>query len=153
MLTPISRKLNIPAINNKIKLLPAVGKICLSPQNLCYLNINNDYIHQNFLYLNIPAIQKPDYFGPTGIGAHISVIYPNENKALNLIFLGQEYDFTVYDLVEAEIHLKKYYILLVESLALIQLRKKHGLQDKLNFKNYSIGFHITIGVTANSHQI
>ena len=57
-------------------------------------------------------------------------------------------DKSQFDIVSAKIDLKLYYVLLIKSALLLQLRRRYALPDMLNFKGYAIGFHITIGVTA-----
>jgi hypothetical protein len=94
------------------------------------------------------GIKKPDYFGLKSAGAHITVAYPEEGRVINKEDLAQEHGFLIKNAVTAEIGQKKYYVLLVESSSLLQLRKKYKLPDLLSFKGYSIGFHITIGVTS-----
>lgn len=91
-------------------------------------------------------IKKPDYFGEKSVGAHITVVYPEENKIINNRDLDQEHSFIIKDIVTAELGAKIYYILLVDSPSLLKLRRRYNLSDKLSFKGYSIGFHITIGV-------
>jgi len=88
----------------------------------------------------------PDYFGEGSVGAHITVIYPEEGKEVNQDNLGEEHDFLIKALAAAEIGQKTYYVLFVDSPTLLQLRRKHNLPDLLRFKGYSIEFHITIGV-------
>lgn len=125
--------------------LPAKGRLAISENKLVYLDIDDDYIHQLFPYLKNQSIIKPDYFGEKSIGAHITVIYPEEQKTIKQKEFNQEHLFSIKELVTAEIGPKLYYVLLVESPSLLQLRKKYNLPDLLNFKGYSIGFHITIG--------
>jgi len=149
MQVPQLTTLNIPELKHAAALLPATGKLAISHNHLVYLDIDDNYIYQLFPLLKTPHIEKPNYFSTYGVGAHISVIYPEENKILQQKYLGQEYHFTLQEMVIAEINLKKYYILLVQSPALLHIRRKHELPDKLNFKNYEIGFHITIGVSGS----
>jgi len=146
MKIPSIKKLNIPAITNAASRLKSRGNTKLSDNNLFYLNINDAYIHQLFPLLKDEEIKKPDYFGENLAGAHITIAYPEEGKKINKNDLAQEYNFLIKDVVTAEIGQKIYYVLLVESPSLLQLRKKYNLPDLLCFKGYSIGFHITIGV-------
>jgi hypothetical protein len=150
MQMPKLTKLNMPGLKRAAKLLSVTGKLAISHNHLVYLNIDDAYIHQLFPLLKIPNIEKPDYFCIHGVGAHISVIYPEENKEFKSKYLEEEYNFMLQDMVIAEINLKKYYVLLVDAPALLNIRREHGLPDKLNFKNYEIGFHITVGVSGPS---
>ncbi|HBY55981.1 MAG TPA: hypothetical protein DEG23_04115 [Coxiellaceae bacterium] len=126
------------------------GKLMISDNNLVYLNIDDEYIHRLFPLLQNQQIKKPDYFtDEKPVGAHITAIYPEENRKIRKEELDQEHVFTVKDIVTAEIDTKTYYAILVDSSSLLQLRRRHGLSDMLCFKGYSIGFHITIGIMLN----
>lgn len=146
MKIPLIEKLNIPELVSVASCLALDGKLAISDNNLVYLDVDDAYIHRLFPLLQNQQIKKPDYFGEKSAGAHITVIYPEENKTINKNDLGQKHDFIIKDFVTAQLGLKTYYVLLVESLSLLQLRKKCQLPDLLCFKGYSIGFHITIGV-------
>jgi len=144
--TPKIIKLDIPEITNAASLLSPSGKLAISDNNLVYLDIEDAYIHQLFPLLQNQQIKKPDYFGEKSAGAHITVIYPEENKIIYSDDLNQKHSFIVKDIVTAEIGMKVYYVLLVNSPSLLKLRRQCGLSDMLCFKSYSIGFHITIEV-------
>ncbi|MEO7049491.1 MAG: hypothetical protein ABI091_29585 [Ferruginibacter sp.] len=139
--------LNIPEILDNLQYLSLKGCTKISNNNLFYLDIDNAYIHNLFPLLKNNLIKKPDYFGEKSEGAHITLIYPEENTTINREDLAQKHHFLVKNIVTAEIAQKKYYVLLIESSSLLQLRKKYKLPDLLCFKGYSIGFHITIGVS------
>ncbi len=145
--TPKIIKLNSHQLQRAASYFPSKGKLAVSGNNLVYLDIDDAYIHQLFPLAQNQQIKKPDYFGEKSVGAHITVIYPEENKIINNDELNQEHGFIVKDIVTAEIGLKTYYVILVESPSLLKLRRRHGLSDALFFKGYSIGFHITIGVS------
>jgi len=148
MKTPLIEKLNIPTLISNASHLASNGKLAISNNNLVYLDIDDAYIHRLFPLLKNQQIKKPDYFGEKSAGAHITVIYPEENTKINKNDLDQKHDFIIKDVVTAQIGLKTYYVLLVESSSLLQLRRKYKLPDLLCFKNYFIGFHVTIGVKA-----
>lgn len=146
MKTPLIQHLNLPELTQVVSTLPSVGKLAISANKLVYLDINDDFVHLLFPLLQNTKIKKPDYFRDNLGGAHISVIYPEER---NLIFkeeLNKEHFFQIQKMVVAEIGLKKYYALIVQSPSLLEIRRKHGLPDQLCFKGYAIDFHITIGV-------
>jgi hypothetical protein len=143
---PKTIKLDIPEVIEVVHYLSSDGKLAISNNNLVYLDIDDGYIHQLLPFLQNQQIKKPNYFGEKSAGAHITVIYPEEGKEINKEDLNEEHRFFIKDLVTAEIGQKTYYVLLVESSSLLQLRKKYDLPDLLCFKGYSIGFHITIGV-------
>lgn len=108
--------------------------------------MDDAYVHQLFSLLKDGTVQKPDYFGEQSVGAHITIIYPEEHKNIQKKDLQQQHHFLVKEIVTAEIGRKIYYVLLVDSPSLLQLRRKYDLPDLLSFKGYSIGFHITVGV-------
>ncbi len=147
MKTPQIKKLNLPELINSASDLPRYGKLAISKNKLVYLDIDDAYIHLLYPLLKNTTIQKPDYFGEKSAGAHISVIYPDENKILNKNDLDINHKFIIKDIVSAQLDLKIYYVLMVESVSLLGLRRQYGLSDLLCFKGFSIGFHITIGVT------
>ena len=151
MKIPIIKILDIPEIITASSHLAQNGKLVISDNNLVYLDIDNEYIHQLFHLLQNQQIKKPDYFAyEKPVGAHITVIYPEENRKIYKEELDQEHVFTIKDIVTVEIDTKTYYAILVDSSSLLQLRRRHALSDMLCFKGYSIDFHITIGVMLSS---
>jgi hypothetical protein len=143
--TPKFTALNLPDLLDAATHLPASGRLTLSKTNLTYLKIDDDYIHQLFPLLQNPQIQKPNYFAPGSEGAHMSVIYPEENTLIRPTDLNQTHQFIIKDVLAAELNAKKYYILATESPSLLNLRRHYKLSDLLYFRGYSIGFHITVG--------
>lgn len=139
--------LYIPQILQRATTLPTHGHLVKTVDNLVALKIDDDYIHQLYPLLQGKAINKPNYFGEQGVGAHISVFYPAENVQVDAKLLGQEYSFKIKDLLKAKIINKNYFVLTIESPGLLLLRQQYGLVEKLLFKNYWIDFHITIGVS------
>ncbi|STX51835.1 Uncharacterised protein [Legionella busanensis] len=144
MKTPIITPLKTPKLMEIAAELPLQGTLAMSTNKLVYLDIDNDYIYRLYPLLDLPLIKKPDYFNSGGIGAHISIIYPEEHESLIINQLGNCYYFTVQNFVSAQFEHKTYYALLVKSFPLLQLRQRYGLPDYLNFKGYKISFHITI---------
>jgi len=138
--------LKLPKIIENAQRLSSTGSTQKTENNLFFLNIDDTYIHQLHPLLKDERINKPDYFGEKSVGAHITIIYPEESKIINVHDLQQQHSFFVKDIVTAEIAKKTYYVLLIESPSLLRLRKKYNLPNLLSFKGYSIGFHITIGV-------
>jgi 2H phosphodiesterase-like protein len=138
--------LRLPKIIDAAQRLPSKGNTQTTANNLFFLNTDDAYIHQLFPLLEDERVKKPDYFGEKSVGAHITIIYPEESKNINVDDLQQEHSFFIKDIVTAEVGLKTYYVLLIESPSLLKLRKKYDLPDLLSFKGYLIEFHITIGV-------
>jgi hypothetical protein len=147
MKIPRITKLNFPDLLSAASHLESTGKLIALRNNFTYLDIDNDYVHQLFPLLQKHDVKKPDYFGAKAAGAHITVIYPEENKIMTKEDLNKEHSFIIKNIVAAEIDKKIYYVLLVESSSLLQLRKKYHLSELLCFKGYAIGFHITLGVS------
>jgi hypothetical protein len=143
---PLMRALNFPSVLTAVAHLNPSGLLEKSNNNLIYLDIDNNYIHHLFPLISIPSIKKPDYFAKGSAGAHITVIYPEENTIISKEDLHQKHSFIIKDFVSAEIGFKTYYVLIVESPSLLQLRRKYALPDKLCFKGYAINLHITLGV-------
>src|SRR5262245_11614122 len=114
MKTPIIKKRNIPDVINTAAQFPLNGELKITNNNLVYLDIDDAYIHLLFPLLPNQQIKKPDYFGEKSIGAHITVIYPEENKTIDKVDLGQKHDFMIKDIVSAQLGLKIYYVLLVD---------------------------------------
>lgn len=146
MIPPIAKLNNEQLIRTASSINPS-GILARSPNNLIYLDIDDAYVHRLFPLLQEKEIKKPNYFGKNLAGAHVSVMYPEETFLLDTEDLGKKYHFKIKELVIAEINLKKYYVLLIDCPLLIQLRNKYGLSEQLNFKNYWIDLHITIGVS------
>jgi len=147
MLKPLSfTPLNLPELLTQAANLPTSGRLANSRDNLCYLDLSDDYIHQLFPFLQETEAQKPDYFGENLVGAHISVIYPEEKRLVGGSDLGQIHHFSIKGAFSADLGAKRYYVLLVNAPSLLLLRKKQGLPDRLAFKDHWIDFHITLGV-------
>src|SRR3990167_11223052 len=95
MRTPLITKLNAPTIINAASHLKQKGQLARSKNNLVYLDIDDAYIHKLFPLLQDHQIKIPDYFGEKSAGAHITVIYPEENKKINKNDLNQKHDFII----------------------------------------------------------
>lgn len=123
------------------------GKTAVSKNNLTYLKVDDQMIHQLFPLLpQNDLLQKPDYFGVEGVGAHISLIYPQEQILIEESDLNQVYDFTIKGFCKAVLGAKTYYVLRVKSDALVALRQQYGLPEYCCFQSYAVDFHMTIGV-------
>jgi len=143
---PEIKKLHIPEITGAARFLPSSGILKISSNNLVYLDVDDGYVHQLFPLLHNMDVKKPDYFGKDLVGAHITVVYPEENKIIRNEDINTIHHFQIKDLFIAEIGKKRYCAISVDPPSLLQLRRKYSLPDLLYFKGYSIGFHITIGV-------
>ena len=141
-MTPEIIYLNYTQLIQSAQLLSAKGKLAIFDNKLIYLQVSDEYIHRLFPLLEDGDIIKPN----KPIGAHITVIYPEEYKEIDREDLGVEHSFLVKEFIAAKINQKTYYVILVESSSLLKIRKKYSLPERLSFKGYQIGFHITIGV-------
>lgn len=138
-----------PDLLAKLTKLPSQGILKINSNNLTYLSIADDYIHQSFPFILDPHTSKPDYFthNKNFIGAHISLIYPEEQKICAQQYLNLEYEFTIEGLFSAVLNGKKYYALKVVAPSLVAIRQALGLTDQPRYQNYLFDLHITIGNT------
>lgn len=140
------KQLNVPKLFDTVAQLSMKGHLKMNAFGLTYLDIDDNFIHQIFPLIPDMLAMKPEYFGDDLVGAHISVIYPEEDISCYKADLNKEHDFAVTGLFSAVLENKKYYVLKVKAPSLISLRRRHGLSDKLVFKNCLIDLHITVGV-------
>lgn len=115
-----------------------------------YVEVSNDFISDLLPLISAPGTIVPPrhYTSKKGIGAHISVMYENEqieNEIWEIKELGQEYTFAVMELRTVKLSkdnkMKKLWLLAVDAPELEQLRMSYGLSPKLKGHD----FHITIG--------
>lgn len=146
ILTP----LDIPDLIECANTLSRQGQLAISTQRYSYLDIADDYIHQLFPILEKHChnldIKKPDYFKKYTMGAHITVIYPEEKRVLTQQELGQTHAFQIKGLFSGILGKREYYVLTVDAPSLRRLRYNHVLPDMLLFKEHLIDFHITLAV-------
>lgn len=146
------KKITITQIKNEklieaAKLLPSHGNIKLSPGKLLYLDIDDRFIHDLHPLIDQQNVKKPDYFS-MGIGAHISIIYPNEENQLSFIE-NQSFEFKIGHFFKARTYFSTYFVLTVFSPELIKIRYAHDLEKRLNLNGFIVPMHITIGKTEN----
>lgn len=115
-----------------------------------YLDVSNEFISEILPLIEAQGKIVPPrhYTSKKGIGAHISVMYENEqilNEIWEIQELGQEFSFHVMELRTVKLNkdgkMKKLWLLAVSAPELEALRESYGLSSKL--KNHD--FHITIG--------
>lgn len=138
--------LEIPEIISVTASLSHIGRIGLTDLGLTYLDIDDEYIHRTFQLIGDQQATKPDYFDDSLVGAHISVIYPEEGVNCHKRDLNQEHSFSVSGIFTAILGGKRYYALKVKAPTLIALRRGYGLPSKLYFKEHWVDLHITVGV-------
>ena len=115
-----------------------------------YIEVSRDFIAEALPLIDAQGKIVPPrhYTSKKGIGAHISVMYENEqilNEIWEIKELGQEFTFTVMELRTVKLNknnkMKKLWLLAVAAPELEKLRESYGLSSRL--KDHD--FHITIG--------
>lgn len=141
-------QLSCPNLFNSLSTFEKRGWIAQT-EHYCYLKIDDGFIHQAYPFLIEfnTLIHKPDYFDhQEGIGAHISIIYPEEQALLMTENMGQIHEFHIQNLLKIKFDRSYYYVLSVASASLARLREMHHLAPQPTFKGHPIMFHITVGV-------
>lgn len=113
-----------------------------------YVDVEDAYIHDLIREIENEGFTEPPYFGSSDlVGAHITVMYPDEVKEHGIQDIeecGQTIGFSLKDcqLVSPPRwnEVESVYVLTVEAPALDALRAKYGLPEKRH------AFHITIGI-------
>lgn len=133
--------------------LPQQG-ILKNSNGFVYVDLDDDYIHSLIMFLQQDDFQEPPYFGDPGlVGAHISVIYPEEmiqygikdiEECGEIISFVPKICQVVYPLKSKEID--QVYLVIVDSPQLNILREKYGLPKR------EYDSHITIGVKPKRSQ-
>lgn len=113
-----------------------------------YVDVDNKYIHELIQFIEKSGFQKPPYFEDKDVlGAHITVIYPNEMEQYNIEKIDEIGLTIFFQPVECKLiippnwkEIDQVYFVVVDSPQLDQIREKYGLPNR-GYK-----FHITIGV-------
>ena len=141
---------NQPQVIETVVQIQQKGILKQKDNGYLYLEVPKDFIAEALPLIDAPGKIVPPrhYTSKKGIGAHISVMYENEqilNEIWEIKELGQEYTFTVMELRTVKLNkdnkVKKLWLLAVAAPELEKLRENYGLSSKL--KNHD--FHITIG--------
>lgn len=139
-----------PQVIEKVVQIQQKGILKQKDNGYLYIEVSKDFIAEALPLIDAPGKIVPPrhYTSKKGIGAHISVMYENEqilNEIWEIKELGQEFTFTVMELRTVKINkdnkMKKLWLLAVAAPELENLRESYGLSSKL--KNHD--FHITIG--------
>jgi len=139
-----------PQVIEQVFQLEHKGVLKQKDNGYLYLEVSKDFIAKVLPLIDAPGKIVPPrhYTSKKGIGAHISVMYENEqidNEIWEIAELGQEYPFSVLELRTVKLNkdnkMKKLWLIAVEAPELEQLREKYGLSSLLKGHN----FHITIG--------
>lgn len=124
------------------KNLPQEGVLIQKTDGYVYLKVDDNYIHQLFPLLGLEeeGYTEPPYFrSKEAPGAHISLF--NESERIRPEEIGKIFPFTLEKIVIVKPAKDTYYaVLQVNAPALEALRKKYGLNPKLQGHEY----HITL---------
>lgn len=144
----IVNSVELIGLKEKLQSLSSEGKLTETEQGLIYLDIDDGYIHEIHSLLQPHQAEKPPYFDEIyhGVGAHISVFYPEEGFSLKKEDWDRTHSFKVEKLFSADINETRYYVLPAFAPTLTTLRLKYGASKKLPYKDHLIDFHITIGM-------
>jgi len=122
---------------------PLSGILKQEPDGFTYVDLDDRYIHELIEQLPRKGFVEPDYFGPGLIGAHITVIMPEEWTSVQKVEeCGREVPFY---LKECEIvhpereDIDEIFLITLEAPYLTALREKYGLPQS------QFDFHITLG--------
>lgn len=120
--------------------LPQEGVLKVGRDGYIYLKVDDDYIHRLYPLLQLRNFREPPFFrNAKSPGAHISVIYKNENVIPDEA--GKTFHFTLNKIVIVNPSREVSYVILqVDSQELESLREKYGLPPKLHGHK----FHITL---------
>lgn len=139
-----------PQVIEQVIQLEAKGVLKQKPNGYLYVEVSKDFIAQVLPLIDAKGKIVPPrhYTSKKGIGAHISVMYENEqieNEIWEIKELGKEYTFSVMELRTVKLtnnnKLRKLWLLAVSAPELETLRESYGLASKLKGHD----FHITIG--------
>lgn len=139
-----------PQVIEKVALFDLKGILKQKANGYLYVEVSRDFIAEALPLIDAPGKIVPPrhYTSKKGIGAHISVMYEDEqisNEIWEIQELGQEFTFTIMELRTVKLKqsnkLKKLWLLAVAAPELEKLRESYGLSPRL--KDHD--FHITIG--------
>lgn len=123
------------------------GTLHRTHDGFVYLNVSNDIINGFFRGLDEEGVVQPPYREPkyNGIGAHISVMDPEEMEGRTLSELGKKFKYQVSGIFTVDPQrgkMQRIWALEVQSPELEELRRRYGLPPKLRGHD----FHITFAV-------
>lgn len=127
--------------------LPNTGILSQLDTGYLFLKVSDDFIHKLFPLIEISTKQLPDYFSAVKghIGAHVSVIYPEEIRRVQIDgLLGKIIYFQKMHICQARLKEKNYLVIVIKSLELEYLRMQQGLSKKPIYQGFEVEFHITL---------
>ena len=117
----------------------------LEQDGFLYLDLDDRYIHDLIKWIEERGFEKPPYFGNGLVGAHITIVMPDEwegtppeDIAEVEVFFNLKECKIVHALKKSEI--SEYFLIIVEAPSL------HGVRENYNLPPPPFDFHITIGV-------
>lgn len=127
--------------------LPTTG-VLRHQGRFIYVDVDDSYVHSLLPIIKKYGFGAPPYFGKPGlVGAHISVISPDELNKNGIARINEVGRRIKFKLKRAKVEtppnwktVDQVYFIEVEAPALAKLRAKYGLPKK-EFK-----FHITVGI-------
>lgn len=139
-----------PQVIEKVIQIQQKGILKQKDNGYLYVEVPREFISEALPLIDAAGkiVPPPHYKSKKGIGAHISVMYENEqieNEIWEIKELGQEFTFTILELRTVKLNrdnkMKKLWLLAVSAPELEKLRESYGLTSKLKGHD----FHITIG--------
>lgn len=133
--------------------LPNCG-ILKNSEDFVYVDITDEYIHQLVTFIQKDGFEEPPYFGDRDlVGAHISVIYPDEIKKYGIREIQECEKLIYFTPKECKIihppnwkEIDEVYFIVIEAPEIDRIRVNYGLPKR------DYGFHITIGVKPKKIQ-
>lgn len=127
--------------------LPLYGTL-VKTGDFIYLDVDDQYVYKLISFIEKDGFQAPPYFGsPDLVGAHITVIYPDEAKKYKIKDIEEHGEKIYFSPKICQIvhppqweGIDEIFLVVVDSPELDKIRQKYGLPQK------RYNFHITIGV-------
>jgi len=135
-------------INYAQEHLPPCGLLQEVKGQFIYVKVDDLYIYKLLDFIRNEGYEEPPYFGqPDLVGAHISVIYPDEMQNGKIEPIDELGKVICFQIKGCEIvhppnwkDVDQVYILTLYAPELDEMRKKYGLPKR------KYDFHITIGI-------
>jgi hypothetical protein len=131
------------------KSLPSIGVLKVTEEGFIYVDLPDSFIVDLYELLHKPDTFLPPYFDEEKrlCGAHISVVLETENrKALHLPEIDQEIPFSITGCYSASPEnweeVSRVWFLTIDAPILSNIRKKLGLNSKIQGNEFHITFAI-----------
>jgi len=137
--------------SDKLKETLLKGKLKQDSEGFVFIDVDNNFIDGMYPLIDEEEIEKPPYFGKDGIGAHVSVISPDEideDNKLDIKEIGDTINFKIKEVYSTNPdgwdEMSKVWFVSIDAPELGKLRKKYDLPE--TYKNKNHDFHITIAI-------